>query len=143
MKKIVGIVTCLLFACFLAGCGVKEQNKVAEKKEPLNLYGTWVQTNSNSDDSYQEAVIKKDGTMVINWIDETEDSKSLYWAGSFTAPTKNAIEYSWTSNNDKEQTDEALLASGDDTKKFIYKDGIISYEASALGTTMTMKLERK
>lgn len=37
----------------------------------------------------------------------------------------------------------ALLASGDDTKDFTFKDGVISYEASAMGTTTTVKLEKQ
>ena len=37
----------------------------------------------------------------------------------------------------------ALLASGDDAKEFVYDNGVISYEVTALGTTMTVKLERK
>ena len=36
-----------------------------------------------------------------------------------------------------------MLASSDDTKEFTYKDGQLTYEASALGTTMTMRLEKK
>ena len=36
-----------------------------------------------------------------------------------------------------------MLASSDDTKEFTYKDGVISYEASAMGSTKTVKLEKK
>ena len=39
--------------------------------------------------------------------------------------------------------DSALLASGDETKTFTYENGILSYEASALGTTTTVKMERQ
>ena len=34
------------------------------------------------------------------------------------------------------------MASGDDTKAFTYKEGVISYEASALGVTATINLEK-
>jgi len=37
----------------------------------------------------------------------------------------------------------ALLASSDDTKEFTYKDGVISYEASAMGTTKKVELTKK
>ena len=39
----------------------------------------------------------------------------------------------------------AALESGkcDETKEFTYKDGVISYEASAMGSTKTVKLEKK
>ena len=72
-----------------------------------------------------------------------DDTKSLYWAGSFDTPTTAGKTYSWTSKNDKTQTENAMLASGDDTKVFKYDNGVLSYEASALGSTTTIKLERK
>ena len=43
----------------------------------------------------------------------------------------------------KEKTGMALLASSDDTKEFTYKDGVISYEASAMGTTKKVELTQK
>ena len=145
MKKILMTLGCLFIAITLTACGEKatESQETQESNEPLNLYGTWTQTNSNSATSYQEAIISEDGTITINWIDEEDDSKALYWAGSFEAPTTSDDTYSWTSTNDKEQTETALLASGDDTKDFKYENGVISYEASALGSTMTIELERK
>ncbi len=145
MKKMLMTLGCLLIIITLTACGEKttESQKVQDSNEPLNLYGTWTQTNSNSETSYQEAVISEDGTITVNWINEDDDTKSLYWAGSFEAPTTSDDTYSWTSTNDKGQTDSALLASGDDTKDFKYENGVISYEASALGSTMTVKLERK
>lgn len=81
-----------------------------------------------------------DGYIEINWM--SKDSKSLYWAGTYIAPESAVTEYSWTSENDKDKTSSALLASGDDTKDFTYKDGVISYEVSAMGTTKTMKLTK-
>lgn len=48
----------------------------------------------------------------------------------------------WNSQNNTEKTSSALLASDDETKTFIYKDGELSYSASALGTTITVKMKR-
>lgn len=129
MKK--ALFTLVLAATMLTACG-------GNSKATSDLTGTWV--SEKSGDSYQEAVITED-SIEINWM--STDSKSLYWAGSYTAPESDVTEYSWTSTNDKEKTDSALLASGDDTKDFSYKDGVISYEVSALGTTKTMKLKRE
>ena len=145
MKKILMALSCLLIVVTLTACGEKttETQEAQKSNEPLNLYGPWIQTNSNSETSYQEAIISEDGTITVNWINEDEDTKSLYWAGSFKAPTTSDETYSWTSTNDKEQTDSALLASDAETKDFKYENGVISYEASALGTTMTVELERK
>lgn len=137
-----------VLAVALAGCSSGgEQSQGAgdqpaqEQKQPLDLTGTWKQVNSNSEDSYQEAVIEGD-TITIDWVGDGGDTKSLYWAGSYEAPKDAADSYTWDSVNDKEQTGKAMLASGDDTKKFSYDNGVLSYEASALGTTTTVKLER-
>jgi len=35
------------------------------------------------------------------------------------------------------------MASGDDTKKFTFKDGEISYEAGIMGTTTTVRLRKQ
>lgn len=142
MKKVFGIIACFVLLLTLTACGANDSTEKTQKKEePLNLYGTWTQTNNDSKDSYQEAVISKDGTITINWV--MDDTKSLYWAGSFDTPTTAGKTYSWTSKNDKTQTENAMLASGDDTKVFKYDNGVLSYEASALGSTTTIKLERK
>ena len=102
-----------------------------------DLSGTW--TSEKSGDSYQEAIIT-DNYIEINWM--SKGSKSLYWAASYVATESAVSEYSWTSENDKDKTGSALLASGDDTKEFTYKDGVISYDVSAMGTTTTMKLTK-
>lgn len=128
MKKTIFAIA--LAVTMLTACGGKTE-------ATSDLSGTWA--SEKSGDSYQEAVIT-DSYIEINWV--TADSKSLYWAGSYTAPESSVTEYSWTSENDKEKTGSALLASGDDTKAFTYKDGVISYEASAMGTTKTMKLTK-
>lgn len=111
-----------------------------EKKEPLDLTGTW--KSEEVEGSYQEATIS-DGAIEINWVSDGGNTKSLYWAGTYVAPTEPTNDYAWTSENDKEKTGMALLASSDDTKEFIYKDGVISYEASAMGTTKKVELTKK
>lgn len=141
MKKILALLLTLLLCIGISACG---SNTPAnnEPSEPLDLTGTWIQTNNESDDSWQEAIIV-DGTITINWVSDNGDTKSLYWAGSYDEPTEASTEYTWTSNNDREQTDYALLASQDDTKDFTYKDGEISYDVSALGTTTKVMLEKQ
>ena len=69
------------------------------------------------------------------------DTRSLYWAGTFAVPTE-AGSFTFDSVNDTDKTDVAMLASGDPTKTFSYADGEISYEASALGSTTTVRLAR-
>lgn len=148
MKKIAAIVfASVLAATMLGGCSstpsTSASSQEAVKAEPLNLDGTWKSTNSDSEDSWQEAVIDGD-TITINWVSNNGDTKSLYWAGSVVEPTDVTVDdaYTWDSVNDTEQTSKALLASGDETKKFTYDDGELSYEASAMGTTKTVRMER-
>lgn len=112
-----------------------------EKQIP-DLTGEWKQENSKSDKSYQAATIIDD-TITIYWVSDNGDTKSLYWAGSFVAPTTADEPYSWTSKNDHSKTESALLASTDDTKTMKYQNGVLSYEASAMGTTTTVKLKKQ
>lgn len=107
------------------------------------LDGTWKSTNGDSEDGWQEAVINGD-VITINWVSDNGDTKSLYWTGTVVEPTDKTVDdtYTWDSVNDKEQTNKAMLASGDDTKTFTYSDGELSYEALAMGTTKTVRMER-
>lgn len=127
----------------LAACGSDNTSSTSKEstQEKPDLTGTWKQAAPEDPDNYQEAAIQGD-TITINWVTDGGKTKSLYWSGSFQAPEK-AGEHSWESKNDKSQTDGALLASSDDTKKFTYKDNKLSYEASAMGTTTTIELEKQ
>ncbi|HTL42221.1 MAG TPA: hypothetical protein VL294_12185 [Pseudolysinimonas sp.] len=140
----------LLSSIGLAGCAAAgttgsdggATQAPAAPEAPADLTGDWKQTNSKSEDTYQAATIAGD-TITIWWVSDNGDTKSLYWAGTFEAPTEPG-EYSWESENDTSQTDSALLASGDPTKTFKFDgNGEISYEASALGTTVTVRLARE
>ncbi|WP_310939083.1 hypothetical protein [Clostridium sp. SHJSY1] len=106
------------------------------------MTGEWKQENSKSADSYQVATISGD-TITIYWVSDKDNTKSLYWAGSFDAPTTADEPYSWTSKNDHSKTKGALLASSDDTKTIKYQNDELSYEASAMGTTTTVKLKKQ
>ena len=112
------------------------------KKQAPDLTGNWKQTNSKSNSSYQAATISGD-TIEIYWVSDNGDTKSLYWAGTFVAPTVADEPYKWDSKNDHSKTENAILASSDDTKTMTYQNGVLSYEASAMGTTTTVKLEKQ
>lgn len=135
MKKLLSIILCAILLAGLTACGS------TAPKVPADLTGSWRQSNSSSNDSYMTATISGD-VIEIFWTSENGDSNSLYWSGSFTAPTSPDEPYKWVSVNDHSKTDTALLASPDDTKEFTYQKGEISYSASALGTTTTVRLER-
>ncbi|ERK60897.1 hypothetical protein N136_04897 [Leifsonia aquatica ATCC 14665] len=112
-----------------------------EAAKAADLTGTWKQTNSASPDSYQEAEISGN-VITINWVTDNGDTKSIYWVGTFAAPTDPATPYKWTSTRDVAATESAMLASTDDSKEFTFQDDTISYSASALGTTTTIKLAK-
>lgn len=114
----------------------------SRSSEPVNLDGEWEQANKNSETSYQSATITGN-TIEIYWIDTEGETKSLYWAGTVDVASIQGEDFSWESKNDTSKTSGALLASVDATKQFTYKNGQISYEASIMGTTMTVRLEKK
>lgn len=126
----------VMLASILTACG--GGNTESASSTPADLTGTW--RSEDNDGSYQEAIIATD-SMEIYWVSDGGDTKSLYWAGTYAAPTEPG-DYSWTSERDAEKTDTALLASTDDTKDFSYSDGKISYEVSAFGTTTKTELEK-
>ncbi|RSX52991.1 hypothetical protein [Bifidobacterium samirii] len=151
MKKPIALLatTAMLFG--LTACGTtpatadgndgSTSTQQQEKPKPADLTGTWKQTNSNSDESWMEATISGD-TIEIDWVGQ--DTKSLYWKGSYEAPGE-AGDWKWTSKGDTETMKTALMASQDDTKDFAYSaDGQeLTYEASALGTTMTIRMSKQ
>lgn len=148
-KKIVAMLLVGAMALSITACGGDAEpsknnetktESTTEKKEPLDLTGTW--KSEEVEGSYQEATIS-DSVIEINWVSDGGNTKSLYWAGTYVAPAESTDEYSWISENDKEKTGTALLASSDDTKDFTYKDGVISYEASAMGTTKKVELTKE
>lgn len=118
----------------LAGCSAEPE---AEKQpeSPVSYVGSWTEKDGAAD-SWQEAEVA-DGRIEVYWM--TPDSKSLYWAGTFEADGDGTK----VSENDKEATGKALLASGADTKEFVCADGEIAYDVTAMGATKTVHLARK
>jgi hypothetical protein len=143
---------CIALAAALAltGCGGASttpagtaDSKAAEEapKKAPDLTGGWKQSNPNSEKSYQQATITAD-KVTVEWVTDGGNSTSIYWVGTFAAPTDASEPYTWTSQRDVEATQSAILASSDATKEFTYKDGMISYKVSALGTTTTVNLKK-
>lgn len=78
----------------------------------------------------------------MNWVTDNGSTTSLFWAGSYTAPTT-PDSFTWDSQNDTSKTANAMLASPDPTKTFSYDNGVISYKVSLMGTTTTVELSRQ
>ena len=144
MKRgfLAGVLATLLVS-MLAACGGNSTGNEVKQEPPTppDLTGEWKQTNSNSEDAWQSAEIADD-TIEVYWVSDNGETKALYWAGTYTAPTTADEPYTWQSENDKAKTDTALLASGDDTKGFTYQGGVLSYDVTAMGVTQTVKLEK-
>jgi len=158
MKKLLSVLA-LASALALVGCSAADEpaatNDAAAPEAPaaenstpepepelVDLVGDWKQANPATPNNYQQATITED-TISIDWVNEEMDSKSIYWVGTYTAPTEPGDTWTWTSERDAAATDTALLASTDDTKDFTYEDGVISYDVTAMGTTTTVKLEKQ
>ncbi len=142
MKRSLAMILALVLAFLLIACGGEKQTEPKTPPSPPELIGSWKQTNSNSEDTWQAAEIS-DSTIEVYWISDKGETKALYWAGTFSAPETADEPYTWESENDKNKTDTALLASGDDTKSFTYKNGEISYEVTAFGVTQTVHLAKE
>jgi len=114
----------------------------APPAEPLDLTGEWRQTNSKSAEAFQTATITTD-RIEIDWVNDTESTTAIYWAGTYVPPTEDIESYSWDSQADTAALENALLASQDATKAFTYQNGVLSYELTAMGVSMTVEMKRE
>lgn len=138
-------------ALLLGGCGENasqsnqpQQGSAQQEQqasEPLDLTGDWKQADG-TDDAWMAATIKGK-TITVNWVSDSGDTESLYWKGTYKAPTDDADSYEWTSKGDTKAMAKSLMASSDSEKEFAYKDGQLTYKASALGTTKTIRMNRE
>lgn len=67
---------------------------------------------------------------------------SLDWSGAYDALAKPGS-FTGDSVRNKDETDCLLRASQDAAKTFAYEDVVKSYEASTLGTTKVVEIERE
>lgn len=134
-KAIAAIIALVLCGCTLTACSGKGE----EKGTVSDLTGSWIETNTDSD-AKMSAEITSD-TIEVYW--SSDDTSAIYWSGTYVAPTE-AGTYTWSSVNDHDKTDSALLASGDDTKDFTYNsNGEITFDVTAFGVTKTVRLAKE
>jgi hypothetical protein len=120
----------------------KPAEAVEEPAAPLDLTGTWRQTNSSGEGSFM-AVAIDEATVTATLVNEADDTSTLFWAGSYVPPTEDADSYSWDSVNDTTQTEKSILGSSDPTKSFAYSDSVLTFPMSIMGVTKTVELERQ
>lgn len=157
--KLKALAPVVIVALLLTGCSSNPETAATESSgggstasataeeqapaaEPLDLTGDWMQTNSNSADSYQAASISGD-VITVNWVNKADSTTALYWVGTYEAPTEAVETFTWMSAGDVAQMETGLLASGDDSKEFTYEDGKLKYELTAMGVTMTVEMEKQ
>ena len=125
-----------------SGSSAAPEETQAPPAEPLDLTGEWKQTNSKSAESYQAATISAD-RIEINWVNDADSTKAVYWVGTYAAPSEDTDTYSWESQADTAALENALLGSQDPTKTFSYSNDVLSYELTAMGVTMTVEMQRQ
>lgn len=104
---------------------------------PVSLDGTWT-----SDDPQMVAHISNDKILINLTLDE--ETTGLYWKGSLdTSIIENeTVDAMLYSKGDTQAMEASLMGSQDSAKKFLYKDGKLSFKFTILGTTQTVHLER-
>ncbi len=103
-----------------------------------DLTGVW--DNAGAADTFSQEAAIAGSVITINWIPQDGSSDPMvYWIGTFDAPSSDG-KHEWTSKRDREQTDNELMASSDDTKEFTYENGTISYEVEAMGEVRMLEL---
>jgi hypothetical protein len=139
-KKLLSLILVIIMLCFLSACSAESSS--LNPVEPADLTGAWKQVNSHSDDSWQAATIEGN-VITMYWVSDNGDTNSLFWKGTYVSPTTSDEPYSWDSVNDHSKTEFALLASNEETKTITYENDQLSYSASILGTTSTIRLEKQ
>lgn len=78
----------------------------------------------------------------IDWILD-ENNKSIYWVGTFPVPKTNSKDIVVISKPNQEIMELSVLGSTAKSKEFLYVDGRISFDFTALGITSRIELEKQ
>lgn len=112
-----------------------------DKTVPPNLAGEWWAPDTSNKDAYHGIYISGD-KIEIYWISDGGATRTLYWAGTYDAPTDGKEPYTWESYSDPSHAS-GLLAAAGSSKEFTYANGVISYSASAIGMTTTIEAKKQ
>lgn len=136
------VVIALAFAVVLisslTGCGSNDNTSVSA---PTSLTGDWHQVANGIDGMYMTATVYP-GQIQI-WLRSRTDTE-IYWMGSFSSEKSPLSSFKTVSLGDQDAMAFSLFGSGDETKTFQYKNGVISFKFSvdALHKTTTVKLAK-
>lgn len=146
MKRIKVALLMAIAMLILTACGQDNSSEVSPTPSTPtgpNLSGQWEQVSSEFEGRHLSGVISED-MIELYWINDEDDSRLLYWAGTYTAPEELTDEpYSWISRNNTKKAQLSLGASFDKTKEFIYDDETIRFSTTAGDYTCIVKLEKE
>lgn len=112
-------------------------------KDPTGVYA---QTDNGIPNVTYTATVTDDSiqiTMEIASSDEGDSGASgLYWEGTFDTNNK-SNEFVTVSKADVEKLSFSMLGSLDSTKKFHYKNGVLSFKASFMKVSSTVYLAKE
>jgi hypothetical protein len=102
---------------------------------PISYDGVWKSTGNP-----EMIATIKDHNIEIIW-NMDNDTKGLYWAGTFPG-TASTLTETIISKADTKALDSSLIGSQNDTKTFLYKDGVLSFEFKIMGTYQQISLKK-
>lgn len=121
---------------FAAGCGnnASSDTSAAPESEAVNaldLQGSWIAETQGS--GYYLAGFIKGDLIELHWVSSYDQNGSVYWAGTYDAPTEDTDTYSWESERDEDIMATTAYGSTDETRTFSYADGKLTLEGTATG----------
>lgn len=105
---------------------------------PVTLDGKWHQVEGLKG-TYMTATVYG-GSIQIDM--SSRDASYIYWLGTFDTDKSTSKPFETISLGDTDAMALSIFGSNSKTKTFSYKDGIISYEFTMLGSTTTVKLAK-
>lgn len=137
MRKVLAVLAIPVTISVLSGCG----GGAHASSLPDDFTGKWYQTNAKSTGVNMTAEITA-GHIQINNVPRSGTS-AIYWLGTFDTDKSTSKAFKTKSLGDQDAMAMSIFASQDETKQFTYKDGVISFKYSILGTTSTVKLAKR
>ena len=113
-----------------------ETNTVAEDTTK-DLTGDW----GYSSDTFSFEAEVDNGEITIYILLDEGTSKGLYWTGTFLDKAEDGETI--VSQADVDALASSLYGSGDEEKKFEFRDGKLGYQFTIMGVTTDVQLEKK
>lgn len=123
----------------LAACG---SQGASASSNPTSLIGDWRQVGPDSDGWFTASI--SGGSIQVN-LEGRDGSSSIYWMGSFESDHPTVGKFTVVSIPDADARNTmkySLMSSDEKTKTFSYKNGVISFKFTALGTSAVIQLKQ-